>query len=746
MSRMRAIPVSFQTLRWISAILVASLMSPPLIAEVVTGKPGVAKKRAVINLDDLPESSPRGPEEDSRPRDIPYRRRPAREQPVSPVPDAPASENPVSKANVSAAVARTTPPPAANFLALGDDDTSIPPDTHGAVGPKHLMVTLNTQVRMMTRNGAPLRTVSLNKFWSSLGTLDTFDPRALYDPFGKRWITVAVANAASPSSAVLIGVSTTPDPTKAWNLYLVDADGRNATFADLPVVGFDKKWIVVSVNMYTNASDEFDRVKLFVFNKADLYADGAGKFTELADTSGFSMAPAITHSSTLTTHYLLDEWNNAQGTLRLSKLTGPVDAPVLTKGIALPDSGSSWAANPAGFADFAPQLGAKLKIQANDSRMNVPIVYRNGSLWAVHPVFLPAVNPKRSAIQWWRISTSGAVRQRGLIQDATGKEFYAYPSIAVNKDDGAVIGYSRFSANRYASAGYSYRAKGDPANTFRPGFILKKGEAPYVKTFGGSENRWGDYSATVVDPLNDRDFWTIQEYAATPKGGIDRWGTWWGRIDLDAVLADLALTQTDSPDPVAKGKTVAFNLTVTNKGPGAAKNIVLTDTLPANASFVSIRASRGSCSGGATPTCKLGSLNKGASATVRLTLKALTASNIINTANVTGAVIDPVRENNTDTEAANERCFGKKPTLAGGKGDNHLRGTAGADVIIGRGGNDVIEGLGGNDLLCGDTGNDILKGGSGNDSLHGGRGTDWLQGGANTDTCAGAEHKTGCEL
>ena len=25
--------------------------------------------------------------------------------------------------------------------------------------------------------------------------------------------------------------------------------------------------------------------------------------------------------------------------------------------------------------------------------------------------------------------------------------------------------------------------------------------------------------------------WTIQEYAATPSGGSDRWGTWWGRID-----------------------------------------------------------------------------------------------------------------------------------------------------------------------------------------------------------------------
>jgi hypothetical protein len=59
----------------------------------------------------------------------------------------------------------------------------------------------------------------------------------------------------------------------------------------------------------------------------------------------------------------------------------------------------------------------------------------------------------------------------------------------------------------------------------------------YYATFGGTLNRWGDYSATVVDPINDLDFWTLQEYASsqdlcsTPSstctGG---WGTWWANV------------------------------------------------------------------------------------------------------------------------------------------------------------------------------------------------------------------------
>jgi hypothetical protein len=62
---------------------------------------------------------------------------------------------------------------------------------------------------------------------------------------------------------------------------------------------------------------------------------------------------------------------------------------------------------------------------------------------------------------------------------------------------------------------------------------LKVGEGVYLKTFSNL-NRWGDYSATVVD-VDDKHFWTIQEYAATPVGsgdGSGRWGTWWGNIQV----------------------------------------------------------------------------------------------------------------------------------------------------------------------------------------------------------------------
>ncbi|MGH9580306.1 MAG: hypothetical protein ACRD2R_04875, partial [Terriglobales bacterium] len=93
-----------------------------------------------------------------------------------------------------------------------------------------------------------------------------------------------------------------------------------------------------------------------------------------------------------------------------------------------------------------------------------------------------------------------------------------------------LLGYSRFSAAEFASAAYSFRAGGDAINSMRDEVVLKAGEDVYFKLFMGTRNRWGDYSNTLVDPVNDVDLWTIQEYAAPQVSSVSRWGTWWGKI------------------------------------------------------------------------------------------------------------------------------------------------------------------------------------------------------------------------
>jgi uncharacterized repeat protein (TIGR01451 family) len=542
-----------------------------------------------------------------------------------------------------------------SFQAVLDDTTAIPPDTHGAVGPNHLMTVLNTQVRIQNRAGTALSTVSMDFFWASLGNPSAFDPKILYDPYGSRWIFVAAANGSSTTSAVLIGVSQTNDPTGVWNLFSVDADGTNATWADFTSVGFNKDWIAVNMNMFTVSTNTFVQSNVWVFTKASLYNNPApsAPFRLFSDANSSTLVPAIAYDAAVATLYLVDVFDSATGRLRIGTITGTAGAEVYTPGTSFPAATSANAWAPTG--PDAPQLGPAPAIETGDRRMQ-SCNYRNASLWCAHHIFLPATNPTRTSVQWWQLTTTGDIQQRGRIDDPSGATFYAYPSIAVNANNDVLIGYSRFSASQYASANYSFRQACNAANTLQSDAVLKAGEGPYYKIgMASQKNRWGDYSSTVVDPVNDLDMWTIQEYAATPAGtgatnGNGRWGTWWGKVAAQSAQpADVGIAMTGSPDTVTAGSNVTYIMTVTNNGPNAATEVSVTDALPAGASFASVTASQGTCSGTSTVTCNLGTIDSLATATVTLVVTATLGGTLSNTVSVAPASCDPVADNNSAT-------------------------------------------------------------------------------------------------
>ena len=81
-----------------------------------------------------------------------------------------------------------------------------------------------------------------------------------------------------------------------------------------------------------------------------------------------------------------------------------------------------------------------------------------------------------------------------------------------------------------------------------------------------------------------------------------------------AAAADLSLTKTDSPDPVSTGAPLTYSIRVSNAGPDAATNVVVTDNLPKGVGFVSAESTQGSCAAVADKkkaqkiTCTLGAL------------------------------------------------------------------------------------------------------------------------------------------
>ncbi|HEY6170580.1 MAG TPA: Ig-like domain-containing protein, partial [Verrucomicrobiae bacterium] len=110
-------------------------------------------------------------------------------------------------------------------------------------------------------------------------------------------------------------------------------------------------------------------------------------------------------------------------------------------------------------------------------------------------------------------------------------------------------------------------------------------------------------------------------------------------------VADLVLTKTGPAAAVLPGANFDYTLTVANSGPSAASNLSVTDSLPANVTFVSASAG-GVFSSGNVIWASLGSLAAGGSTNLTLTVTAPLRGGITNAASVGGPTSDPNPTNN----------------------------------------------------------------------------------------------------
>ncbi|MDM8007603.1 MAG: immunoglobulin domain-containing protein [Phycisphaerae bacterium] len=462
------------------------------------------------------------------------------------------------------------------FQGLDDDNSAIPPDTIGGVGPRHVMTMLNTQVRIHNRNGAvTYSTVSLGTFWAGLS--GPFDPKVYYDNLSGRWIAVCLGSKDSANSDWEIAISNANDPTGSWTSYHLDGDGANTRWVDFPCVGLNDKWVAVTFNAFAVTGvmpAPATGSKMWVFNKPELLAGGTVGFTEFDVDfdvdSGFCMQPAICMEPGVADLYILDSssWtgdpNGNTNWLRLSRITGTAAAPAWS---ALPGSNTTNAGFFAVQNRFsntllpAAQRDSATGLDGGDSRM-CNVVYRNGRIWAVHGGGYPADAPDRNALFWYELQPAlpNPIIQSGIIQSGGPNAHYIYPSIGVNCGNDACIGFSSTSPAIYPSACYVTRRAGDPPGTTSSTQYFKDGLAKYVKIIT-TKNRWGDYSATVVDPLDDKTFWTLQEYAELPfVGGIDRWAVQWAQITRDCPVP--GITQHPASQDICLGQPVTFSVGV----------------------------------------------------------------------------------------------------------------------------------------------------------------------------------------
>ena len=467
----------------------------------------------------------------------------------------------------------------------------IPPDLGGAVGPSKVMSSHNNNYRIFDKaTGTVLSTVGTATFWAPVVAVaeraSLTDPRTMYDPYNNRWIAV-MQTVTTGAGKLLIGVSQTSDPSGAWYLY----NFNTAFTVDFPNVGFNKNWIAININRYSNAG-AFQRGLMFVVSSPAAMAGtltAGTTFTATAGT-GFCAAPVLTYSATQESLFVVTHLSSTAATYQVGAITGTPTAPVYTASVSgtLTRPGGAWV-QPTGNQQpqAAPLAGVSAcgatpcAIESQDSQIRTYPVYRpsateGGNIYYAQTINLPSTGFTHTAIQWTKLRTGvtfGSFSDGGRIEDATatstnGGKFYDNGSIAVNSIGDILVGFTQFSSAAYPSAAYAYHDHNDAAGTMRDPIVTKAGEDYYHKTFSTAtgRNRWGDYGTVQVDPSDDLSIWSLQEYAKARTATADdgntganssRWSSWWAKMSPGSYFTITASAGTGGSITPSGGVSVA---------------------------------------------------------------------------------------------------------------------------------------------------------------------------------------------
>jgi hypothetical protein len=113
-----------------------------------------------------------------------------------------------------------------------------------------------------------------------------------------------------------------------------------------------------------------------------------------------------------------------------------------------------------------------------------------------------------------------------------------------------------------------------------------------------------------------------------------------------APVADLSVQSLGADKDIYAGGRVTYTDIVTNNGPDSTSGVVLADDVVGGARVISALTSAGSCTGGDSVSCALGSLGVGSSAVVTVTMEAGTGSIVGHAARTSSDLPDPHTENN----------------------------------------------------------------------------------------------------
>lgn len=405
-----------------------------------------------------------------------------------------------------------------------NDSGLIPPDPIIAAGPQHVVVNVNSLIRVYDRNGNQVSSNSASSWYSSVLPTGTFvfDPRILYDRDIGRFIMVWVATKTSTNEAwFLVSCSQSSDPTGSWYNYALDAtlNGTNPTnnWADYPRVGVTNRAITLSANMLEFGGD-FQYTKVRILDKVAV-CDGNSLvwwdqwgLKNIDGTETFTIVPAQQYGY-YDEQYMINAENGDDSDLTLWKVVDPLDTA---------NGPTFLQTNPVGVSPFqvppnAKQPGTSQDLDNTGTRM-LHAVVQDDMMWATQTDACDWGSGDRSCLRHYRI---GSVTSYPYVDDSTsygssGYDYF-YPSISVDSVGNAVISFARSGDSEYASARYAELKAGSSIGTSAS---CADGVAEYEVLDSFGRNRWGDYTGVEIAP-DLSTFYVFNEYV----GATDDWYT-----------------------------------------------------------------------------------------------------------------------------------------------------------------------------------------------------------------------------
>jgi hypothetical protein len=422
-----------------------------------------------------------------------------------------------------------------NFEGLGNgfpnfSVNSAPPDTNGAVGATQYVQWVNESFAVFDKSTGALLDgpIAGNELFQALGAShpcavnNDGDPIAQYDKVNNRWILTqfSVTNGGSLGYWQCIAISKASDATGAYNVYAY----KQPNFNDYPKFGVWNGTYYATYNIFSGNS--FAGARLCAYDGASMRAGApaAEQCFQLSNSYGGVLPADIDGANpppTGSNEYFLSFGANSLNTWRFhvdftttsnTTLTGPYITSVAT---------FSEACN---GGTCVPQPGTSQQLDSLGDRLMYRLSYRHFSdgheaLFVNH-----SVNPGSvvAGVRWYELrpATSGGVTVYQQSTYAPGASLNRWMgSIASDKDGNLAVGYSTSSVSSYPAIQYSYRTPTDALNKLGSEQLVFAGTGAQLRTL----NRWGDYSAMTVDPVDDCTFWYTNEYLLS--SGTFNWHT-----------------------------------------------------------------------------------------------------------------------------------------------------------------------------------------------------------------------------